>query len=579
MVRGWIRSFSRAARCLCTATHGGVAVIGALSLTTIVGMGAFAVEATQGYAAKTNNQRVADMAALAGALAYNVNNSTSEMTATAKAVVAAQGLPANSAAVALTTDAASGKQLVQVTVTSNVPLALGRVLTSALSYDVSAVGAATTSTTATPACIAAVSGTPATGIAMSGGTSITASGCAVATNAGIAMTGSASITGKEVDAGKSISKSGGASIATSPNGGNVHAGKAHATSDWMLDDAGLKLLLCRVNKLNGTTDSDYPDGNTACASPLVTPAAPGPQDWSLDYSPDSAVAAYWKGSGAYIVPPGTYAIRNLSLAGGITATFQGPVNLTIASISMGGGTTLHIGNGNISVSGKIDLSGGALADIDVGVGNAVTIGATAGTAISVGGGSRLCFTANCAAPTAAAGTFSAGGDITSNGGSTIIFPKAATHVIDGDLDLSGSSTFGSGSYVIAGDFTNNTGGTMSGADVTFALGGTFTLSGGTSLDLAAPGASSSYGVPGLLFATKSSADSRIGGGSSDQYAGLLYAPDSDLTISGGAAISANGSNCMMMIVGTLTLSGGGSTSTGTCPNLASRTVDDVALFK
>jgi Flp pilus assembly protein TadG len=63
-------------------TRGGVALIGALSLTTLIGMGAFAVEATRGYAADANNQRVADMAALAGALAYNVNSNTGQMTAT-----------------------------------------------------------------------------------------------------------------------------------------------------------------------------------------------------------------------------------------------------------------------------------------------------------------------------------------------------------------------------------------------------------------------------------------------------------------------------------------------------------------
>jgi Flp pilus assembly protein TadG len=69
-------------RRLVRSTRGGVAVMGALSLTVIVGMGAFAVEATRGYAADTTNQRVADAAALAGALAYNVGNNPAQMTAT-----------------------------------------------------------------------------------------------------------------------------------------------------------------------------------------------------------------------------------------------------------------------------------------------------------------------------------------------------------------------------------------------------------------------------------------------------------------------------------------------------------------
>lgn len=583
MIRGWIHSFAAFARRLSDSTHGAVALIGALSLTTIVGMGAFAVEATQGYAVDTTNQRVADMAALAGALAYNVNSSTNEMTATAKAVVVAQGIAASAATVALVTDASSSRQLVEVTITTAVPLALGRVFTAALSYDVTAVGAATTTTiaTTTPPCIAALSSSPAYAITMTGNSSVTAAGCAVDTNAGVSVAGSASIAAKQVDAGKTVSKSGGASITTSPTANNVFASKANAASDWMSGDAALKLLLCQVNKLTGTSDSDYADGNTLCTSPLVTPPAAGTSDWDLNYNPAVNVAAYRTSNNTYVIPAGTYSIRTLTLQGGITATFQGPVNLTIGSISMGGGTVLHVGSGNIGINGKIDLSGGALADFDVGVGNTVTIGSSGGVAINIGGGSKLCFTANCGTPTAAAGTFSAGGNITSNGGSTIVFPKAATHVIAGNLDLSGSSTFGSGSYVIKGNFTNNTGGTMTGVDVSFGLGGTFALSGGTSLNLAAPGAASSYGIPGLLLATKSTADTSIGGGSSNQYAGLIYAPKSDMSISGGASMSASGSACMMLIVSTLSMTGSGATSTGTCSALSGATgpVPSVSLFR
>lgn len=583
MFRVWSPSIATFARRLRHSTRGGVALIGALSLTSVIGMGAFAVEATQGYAAKTSNQRIADMAALAGALAYNVNNSTAEMTATAKAVAAAQGLPASAAAVALVTDAATSQQLVEVTVTTNVPLTLGRVLTPALSYDVSAVGAATLTTTATvtPPCIAALSGTPAYGVALNGGTSINAPGCAVSTNAGVSVGGGASITTQQVNAGKSVDTNGGATITTTPTANNIFQNKTNAASDWMIADSGLKAALCQVNKLNSTIDTDYADDNDDCISELATPSAAGAADWDLNYSPASNVAAYRTSNNSYLVPAGTYSINVLRLAGGVTATFQGPVNLSIGSISMGGGTTLHIGGGNISVERKIDLSGGAVLDIDVGVGNSVTIGkeSSSGTSISIAGGSKVCFTANCAAPTAAAGKFSAAGEINSNGGSTIVFPKAETHIIGGDLDLQGNSTFGAGTYIIGGNFTNNTGGTMTGTDVSFVLGGTFTLSGGTSLDLAAPGASS-YGLSGILVATKSSADTRIGGGSTNKYAGLIYAPKSDLTISGGGAISTQGSACLMMIVDTLTLSGGGSASTGVCSNLSTTgATERVALFR
>jgi len=560
-----IRSIAARLRRFAGDAQGAVAVIGALSLTTMVGMGAFAVEISRGYAADTANQRIADMAALAGALAYNVNSNTSQMTATAKAVVVAQGLPASAATVALVTDAASAKQLVQVTVTTAVPLALGRVFTSALSYDVTAVGSATTTATTTtaPPCIAALSSTPTNGITMSGGTSLSAPGCAINTNAGITVPWGTYISAKQANAGKSVNNPGNG-LTTSPTAANIQQNKANAATDWMKDDAVLKAALCQVNKLTATTDADYADGNTSCISALATASATSTEDWDLNYSPAANVAAFRTSNDTYVIPGGVNRnIRNLNIAGGMTVTFQGPANLTIASLNMGG-TALHIGNGNIVIGGKIEMNGGSLIDIDVGVGNTVTLGSSGGVSINVGGGK-----------------FSAGGNIVTSGGSTIIFPKAATHVINGDLSLNGSSTFGSGTYIIKGGFTNNTGGTMAGTEVSFVLGGTFTLSGGTSLDLSAPGAASSYGIPGVLIATKTSSATLIGGGSGNKYAGLLYAPKSDLTLKGGASMSAYGSNCLMMILRTLSLLEGGSASTGACSSLSgsSSNTANVALFK
>ncbi|WP_235536337.1 MULTISPECIES: pilus assembly protein TadG-related protein [unclassified Sphingomonas] len=611
--------------------RGGVALIGALSLTTLVGMGAFAVEATRGYAADATNQRIADSAALAGALAYNVNNNASEMTATAKAVVVAQGLPASAATVALVTDSATAKQLVRVTVTTSVPLALGRVFTAALAYDVTAVGSATTTTTTTtaPPCIAALSSTPSYGITMSGGTSLSAPGCAIDTNAGITVPWGTYITAKQANAGKSVDNPG-KGLTTSPTANNIAQNKANAASDWMKDNTALKTALCQVNKLTGGTDADYADYNTACLTPLVTPTSytnTSTEDWNLNYSPAPNVAGFRTGNSTYVIPSsGTLRqIRTLTLAGGITAAFQGPVDLRINAVDMSGngltigdgdvivistfgfnsgntitigngnhsfgslavtgGRTLNIGTGNLNVTGAITMDGGSYIYANVSVGNTVAIGNNGTNAISIGGGSKLCFAGgsggNCSAPSAAAGTFSANGQVSTSGGSTIVFPKATTHVINGDLSLNGSSTFGSGTYVIKGGFTNNTGGTMAGTDVTFALGGTFTLSGGTSLDLSAPGAGASYGIPGLLIATKTSAATLIGGGSGNKYAGLLYAPRSDLTLKGGASMSAYGSNCLMMILNTLSLLEGGAASTGTCSGLSgsSSSTANVALFK
>lgn len=572
-------------------TRGGVALIGALSLTTLIGMGAFAVEASRGYAADVSNQRIADMAALAGALAYNVGNSTSAMTATAKAVVVAQGLSASAADVALVTDAATSKQLVQVTVTTAVPLALGRVFTSALSYDVTAVGSATTTTTTTtaPPCIAALSSSPTYGVTLSGGVSITAPGCAVDTNAGVTVPWGTTITAKQVNAGKTVNNPG-SGITTSPTANNINQNKTNAATDWAKDDTNLKLALCKVNKLSGYSDTDYADNNTVCTTPLVTVnSTAGAGDLTLNYSPGAGLSAYWNSSSKTYDIPASYIasvygnkIANLNVSGGITAYIRGPMTLDIGNVSMGG-TALHFGSGNISI-GTISTNGGSTVDFDVGVGNMITMGTGAGTtAINLGNGSFFCFTlataTGCSAPTAAAGTFSINGSIITGGGSAMAFPKAATHVINGNISSSGAMTFGSGTYYINGNFTNSTGGVMAGVDVTFALAGTVSLAGGTSLDLAAPTSTSSYGVPNVLIATKTSSATTIGGGATGKYSGLVYAPKSALNVSGGATLSSNGGACLMLIVSTFSLSGG--TSVGSCSGAAgsSSSTANVALFK
>jgi hypothetical protein len=92
------------------------------------------------------------------------------------------------------------------------------------------------------------------------------------------------------------------------------------------------------------------------------------------------------------------------------------------------------------------------------------------------------------------------------------------------------------------------------------MSGALALSGGTSMNLSAPTTDDGGGITDLLFATKSSAATSIGGGSQNVYAGMVYAPNSDMAMSGGAGASGGG-RCFALVVNTLTMSGG--TAAGT----------------
>lgn len=597
------------------ARRGSVAVLGAMSLVPVIGMLGLAVEAGQGYASKIRNQRVADMAALGAALSYNTTSSLGAAQQTARDIVVANGLASSTATV--TPDSTSAPTNIQVTVTTPVPVQLARVLGASSSYNVVNAAKATLVGSSSPGCIIALSSTVANGVTETGGTAINATNCAVKTNAGVSLqSSSTTISATEVSMGKTLT--GTASwITTSPTANNVKQNQTMPAIDTAGNNAALKAALCQVNKLTGTSDGDYADSNTSCTSVLAIPtaqAASGAASWNLGYNaasttePEKYQTAPYQCK--YAVPAGTYTIGTLNVPGGCSISFAGPTVLKIdtvtlgggalltigdgtvtvvntfnpgtstvtigngthsfGSVSVGGGGKLVVGSGNLSITGKLAVDGGGSnVGFAIGAGESVTIGndgASTPLAINVSGGAKVCFTAyttspdGCASPTAATGGFSANGGITTAGGSTIVFNKASNHVVAGTLALSGSAVFGSGLYVIKGDFTNGTGGSMTGTDVTFALGGTFTLGGGSKLSLLAPSATSGYGVPELLIATKSSSATSFSEGSTGTYSGLIYAPKSNFSLSGGASVASGGA-CLMMIVNTVTLSGGTTAST------------------
>jgi len=600
-------------------------MMAAFSLTAVMGMSGLAVEIGTGYAAKVRNQRAADMAAVGAALAYRSSNqSVDAATQVARDIVVAHGLPANSATVQVPVTI-GGASAVQVSVKTAVPIKMASLITKAAAYDVTSSAAASYGDTPSSGCVTALSSSK-TAIDLSGGAQLTASGCTISTNGTLSATGGAQVSASQVVA-NATSTGGGANITTTPSANNIVT-KTNGAADKVKSQSAVMTALCYVNKLNGTSDGDYADGNTNCANQKVTPvsvAAVTGEDWDMTSKPSSNVEKYRNGDN-FVVPAGPYTIGTLTIDGKTQVSFVGPVTLTVDKIVVKGGT-LTIGDGDVTVAGALTLGGGVTvtmgngkhsfgsisigggsqlytgtgslnitADLNVdgggskamfapSTGQTVVIGDSKGTSISISGGSMVSFdrygTSADTGGTQADGPvgFSVTGSIKSSGGSTIVFNKAAVHVIGGDLDLNGSSVLGSGLYVIGGDLSNNTGGTMSGRDVTFALGGSFTLAGGTSLDIAAPSSAGGYGIQDILVATKTTSDVALGGGTSDKYSGLVYAPKATLKLTGGAGLSSNGSQCLMVLVDSVSLSGGAQFNTNNCPSQANNAGASVALIQ
>jgi uncharacterized membrane protein len=112
--------------------RGAISVASALSLVAVIGIAALSVEFGHALLQRSDNQRVADLAAYGGALVYN-NSGSNAATGAASNIAVLNGLTTGNAAVAadiVESPRGNGKLAMRVTVTTNLPMYLARVLTS-----------------------------------------------------------------------------------------------------------------------------------------------------------------------------------------------------------------------------------------------------------------------------------------------------------------------------------------------------------------------------------------------------------------------------------------------------------------
>ncbi len=151
-------------------TAGSISILAAFVLTGAVGVSALALEYGHGLLQKTENQRAADLAAYGGALVYGSTGSSSDATSAANNIVALNGLSGDATPSVVTSPTGDGNNAVEVTVTSNIPLLLARVLTTSTTMPVSATAYAEIKSDA-PGCIIALSGS-GTGVTVNGGATV-----------------------------------------------------------------------------------------------------------------------------------------------------------------------------------------------------------------------------------------------------------------------------------------------------------------------------------------------------------------------------------------------------------------------
>ncbi len=621
VIIAWLIRFARQ-------RQGSVSVLAAVALPALIGFVALSAEFGHGLVTKVENQRIADLAAYAGALAYTATSSTTTMTAAAQNVAALNGIATSAVTASLVASPrTTGSQAVLVNVTTTNSLLLSRVVNYGTNLTVTSKAYAELAPTA-PACVLAIN-SGGTGITLSGGTSVSAPNCSVASNNTLTVPCATYITAKTVVYN--------GAVPSQPCTGITAPISKTATTDPLASNSAVVAATAHAATLTSLT---------APTSPTV----PTGTDISFAYSPSSTMAqataagcsASFSGSTWTLTCPsgGTYYFGAITLGGGINVNFNtsgsssttydfsspisnsgsvltfGPGTYNIAKgIVTGGGTTTtfgagtyRIGAGTTSCNGStysicntgssLSFSGPSSFSIAGGVynagGSSLTLGSSSGNTISIGpaGDGNAVYIGGGATTTFAetdSNTFQIVGNFNEGGGSCTTLGIASQHDFYGNFITAAGVTMGAGVYSVSGyiaigangggSFT--CGGTsvgVNGTGVTLVTRGLQTINSGTcsgasfcigsgfnNVTLSAP-TSGTYANLAILGPTASSTTggAMLNEGSATSLAGAVYFPKGALTLTGGATVGNISGQCLQVVATQITLSGGTSITTSSC---------------
>ncbi len=604
-----------------------IAIVGGAVIAMLATMAAVAVDLGNAYLAKVDDQRVADSAAYAGALAYNAQTTTAAMNSAVGNLATLNGFSAGAAAASLVTSpSGDGNSAVQVTITTASPLYLAEIFRSGTTLPITATSYAEVKPNA-PACIIALQ-SGATGVTLSGGTSVTAASCTVASNATVTVPCGTTIITKTVDYNSAAVPSQPCTGITPPSGTSAVSIVKTATTDPLSGNASVAAAfshLASVPSLTGppgptvtaganmtfgyTSGSTNPPQNQltpigctgSFASPTWTVTCPAGGTYhfgtittsggiALNFAVSGSSSNTYDFSGAINVGgsganfgPGTYNIASgIIVGGGSNTTFStGTYSIGAGTASCNGsfysicntGTSLSFGAGIYTIAGGVYNGGGSTLSIGAGTTtNSFNIGAgSAGYAINVSGGTTTTL------GSMTSGTFKTVGTIATGGGSTFTLSAAPAHDLNGPLGLAGTAVLGAGTYTVAGNValgTSGGGGSVTGSGVSIITSGSFSVAAGyNSVTLTAP---TSGTLAGLVVAGNGAGGASFSeGASGNSLSGVFYFPSAAVALSGAGNVGNGPGQCLELIGSTITLSGGSalaSTCTGLAGNASGGTV-------
>lgn len=562
---------------------GAISIIGAIALPVLIGIVALVAEFGYGLLTKAEHQRVADLSAYAGALAYNSTSSEDSMKTAAKAVAALNGIPAAdvSTTLLLQSPRTASRKAVSVTIASQNTLFLAQALGRNSSLPISANAQAELGAVTDP-CIIALSSTQ-TGVTLSGGTAAKAAACSINSNASLTAPCGTSIQAKAVAYDTSVPAScdtmSGGSANILDASGNKLSPSQQSTVDPLAANTAVAALRDRIPTVAAIAAPAGPT-TTAVTAPTVSTGT----DYTWGYDGPAGTTALTGGAagcsatkgawdGVYTITctsGGTYTFGSLKFngktlnfntsgtsattykfsgsitIGSATATF-GPGTYTIAEMFSNGSSPVTFGTGSFSIGQSLTTGSGAL-----------TFGAgtfTIGQSI----------TTNSGALTFGAGSYTIGQSITSSSANVTF--GAGTYSIGQTISNgSGTMSFGAGTFNIGAGLSNSGSGSLSFGAGTFNIGASTTSCGGGLYSICNTSSGPMYfGGPSTFKLTSGiynggGARITLGNGSSNSF---QIGPSSNgysINIGGGSKLTladATGNSSLFQLKGNV-VSGGGS---------------------
>ncbi len=383
--------------------RGAVALWMGLTTPVLIAAMGMGIEVGDWAAVKVELQRTADAAAIAGAYYYDANSGKANLAqnaATAAAYVAqingasgATGMTWNSDSKTLaddkiTTQIVSGVQnpvdiAMQATVSRTVSLAIGKIFKAdpSVTLSASSIAEVVPGSTGGPACILALQGditgvTTTDDLDLSGNVTVTATSCALRSNASVTIAGHVNVTAQAIYAAGTYTVKGGSATVTAA----IHT-NAGQIPDPFLSDTALQNALTAAASISSSVlpISCNKSGCTGPSGCCTNTTSDGTTTATVNPGSYGGLSA--NSQATVVLSPGLFEFRgDVSFAGGAQLTAN---NVTIATAGLGGSGSSFLGNSAAALTAATtdNATNGQIAGtfFATGSANATTFGGTSGT--------------------------------------------------------------------------------------------------------------------------------------------------------------------------------------------------------